>query len=154
LDGGVRWQPRLASQDPVFATATRAGQIWVARSTTGDNGSIDFLTSTDAGRSWVRTGRLRGLGPGSAPVEVSLTARSSGQLAGATILDGLSCAMHGCSIANVIGSADGGRPWRTASLPDRYPDECGPVRVALSLAPDGTAWAATGRNGAACSPPL
>ena len=40
------------------------------------------------------------------------------------------------------------------TLAGDYPDRCGPDGIVFSAAPDGSAWAATGRNGAACSPPL
>ena len=61
--------------------------------------------------------------------------------------------MHGCA-AELLTSGNGGRSWTLVNLPDRYSDECGPDGIAFATAQDGTAWTATGRNGAACVPPL
>ena len=62
--------------------------------------------------------------------------------------------MHGCAVGLLLTSGTGGRGWTSVNLPDRYPDECGPDGIAFASAGDGSAWAATGRNGAACEPPL
>ena len=62
--------------------------------------------------------------------------------------------MHGCAVAELLHSGTGGQSWSQAGLADSYPDECASNGIAFSAAPDGSAWAATGRNGAACAPPL
>jgi photosystem II stability/assembly factor-like uncharacterized protein len=62
--------------------------------------------------------------------------------------------MHGCAVAELLHSADGGVSWSPASLANGHPDECGSNGIALSAAPDGAAWASIGRNGGACAPPL
>ena len=41
-----------------------------------------------------------------------------------------------------------------ANLADGYLDDCSSDGIVFSAAPDGSAWAATGRNGAACAPPF
>jgi photosystem II stability/assembly factor-like uncharacterized protein len=158
-DGGTRWTPVLSGSGPEFATATAAGQLWAAEvspSSFAASGpgpaDIKVVTSTDGGRTWRLLGRLGNLGPLSPEVRLTLAANQSG-LAWATVYDQLSCAMHGCSAADLLHSSNGGRTWSEPALADAYPDECGSDSIIFSAAPDGTALAATGRNGAACYPP-
>jgi photosystem II stability/assembly factor-like uncharacterized protein len=150
-DGGARWTPVLSGAAPVFATASVTGQLWAAQASAS---RITFLTSTDGGRSWHRLGRMTNLWPLTPEVTVSLTATASAGLTWASVFDPLSCAMHGCAVADLLHSGTGGRSWSPAGLADSYPDECASNGIAFSAAPDGSAWAATGRNGAACAPPL
>jgi photosystem II stability/assembly factor-like uncharacterized protein len=159
-DGGAHWARVLSAATPVFATASATGQLWAARtvpSTFGKNGpsasSVTFLTSTDGGQSWQRLGTVTSLSPFSPVVRISLAATASG-LSWASVFDQLSCAMHGCDVANLLYSATGGRSWSPVTLASTYPDECASNGIAFSAAPDGSAWAATGRNGAACAPPF
>jgi photosystem II stability/assembly factor-like uncharacterized protein len=159
-DGGARWTSVLKGAGPVFATASATGQLWaagVAPSTFAASGpspsDVVFVTSTDGGRTWHLLGQVRNLGALSPEVQVTLAATSAG-LAWAGVYDQLSCAMHGCSAAELLASGDGGRSWKPVSLPDAYQDECGPDGIVFSPVPGGGAWAATGRNGAACAPPL
>ena len=152
-DGGAHWTPALAASGPVFATAAAAGQMWAAE----PSGSvISFLTSTDGGRHWRALGRVTSSMPLSPDVRLDLEADRPGApgLAWASVFDQLSCAMHGCATAFLLHSEDGGQSWNQVTLADSRPDQCGPGNIAFSAAPDGSAWAATGRNGAACSPPL
>jgi photosystem II stability/assembly factor-like uncharacterized protein len=158
-DGGAHWTPVLSGAGPEFATAIATGQLWAAEvspSSFAASGpgpaDVRFVTSTDGGRTWRLLGRLGNLGPLSAEVRLTLATDQSG-LAWATVFDQLSCAMHGCSAADLLHSGNGGRTWSTAALADAYPDECGSDSIVFSAAPDGTALAATGRNGAACYPP-
>ena len=164
-DGGAHWSRGLSQAAPVFAVAASSGQLWAAETVLAEPAvpagpgaarntvGMRFVTSTDGGRTWHRLGQLTGSWPLSPAVRVTL-AVTGGQLAWASVFDQLSCAMHGCGVANVLSSADGGRTWHTVNLPDGQPDECASISVALSAAPDGSVWAASGRNGAACSPPL
>jgi photosystem II stability/assembly factor-like uncharacterized protein len=118
---------------------------------------ISFLASTDGGRHWRALGRATSRFPLTAGVRLSLAPLAPGGppgLAWVSVFDQLSCAMHGCATAFLLHSADGGRSWRPVPLAGGHPDECSPNGIAFSAAPDGSAWAATGRNGAACSPPL
>jgi len=153
-DGGAHWTPVLTAPGPVFATAAAAGELWAAE----PSGSvISFLTSTDGGRHWRALGRATIRFPLMADVRLSLALLAPGGppgLAWVSVFDQLSCAMHGCATAFLLHSADGGRSWRPVPLAGGRPDECSPDGIAFSAAPDGSAWAATGRNGAACSPPL
>jgi photosystem II stability/assembly factor-like uncharacterized protein len=160
-DGGAHWAAVLSSATPVFATASAAGQLWAAQtvpSIFGKNGpsasGIKFLTSTDGGRSWRRLGQVTSLGPFSPEVRISLTATASGGLAWASVFDQLSCAMHGCGVAQLLRSDTGGQTWGPADLAETHPDECASNGIVFSAAQDGSAWAATGRNGAACAPPF
>ena len=152
-DGGAHWTPVLAAPGPVFATAA-GGQLWAAE----PSGSvISFLTSTDSGRHWMALGRATSRFPLTAGVRLSLAPLAPGGppgLAWVTVFDQLSCAMHGCATAFLLHSGDGGRSWRPVPLAGGHQDECSPDGIAFSAAPDGSAWAATGRNGAACIPPL
>jgi photosystem II stability/assembly factor-like uncharacterized protein len=152
-DGGAHWTPVLTAPGPVFATAA-VGQLWAAE----PSGSvISFLTSTDGGRHWRALGRATSHFPLTAGVRLSLALLAPGGppgLAWVSVFDQLSCAMHGCATAFLLHSADGGRSWRPVPLAGGHPDECSPSGIAFSAAPDGSAWAATGRNGAACAPPL
>jgi photosystem II stability/assembly factor-like uncharacterized protein len=165
-DGGIRWTTVLSQPAPVFATVSRDKQLWAAEIVPGVTSShatdIRFLTSTNGGRTWRSLGNVTGLEPLTPEAEVTLAtqpqatrpkAAQSARLAWAAVFDQLSCAMHGCA-AELLTSGNGGRSWTLVNLPDRYPDECGPDGIALATAQDGTAWAATGRNGAACTPPL
>ncbi len=159
-DGGARWTPVLSGSGPDFATASAAGQLWAAEvvpSTFAASGpgpsDVKFVTSTDGGHTWRLLGQVSNLGPLSPEVQVTLAASSSG-LAWASVFDQLSCAMHGCAVAELLASGNGGRSWSPVSLPDSYPDECGSISTVFSPVPGGGAWAATGRNGAACAPPL
>ncbi|HLK72204.1 MAG TPA: hypothetical protein VKU77_01010 [Streptosporangiaceae bacterium] len=160
-DGGAHWAAVLSSATPVFATADTAGQLWAAQtvpSIFGQNGpsasDIKFLTSTDGGRSWHRLGQATSLGPFSPEVRISLAATASGGLTWASVFDQLSCAMHGCGVAQLLQSGTGGQTWGPADLAETYPDECASNGIVFSAAPDGSAWAGTGRNGAACAPPF
>jgi len=152
-DGGARWSKALGGAAPVFATAARSGELWAAETFPGQSAGIRLLTSRDGGRSWQRLGQVTGTGPLTPDVRVTL-ALAGGKLAWASVFDQLSCAMHGCAVANLVSSANGGRTWSQVNLPDAYPDDCASDDVALSVAPGGAVWAATGRNGAACPPPL
>jgi photosystem II stability/assembly factor-like uncharacterized protein len=155
-DGGAHWTRALSQAGPVFATAAASGQLWAAETAPGtarDAAAVRFVTSTDGGRTWRRLGQATGLWPLSSAVRVTL-AVTGGRLAWASVFDQLSCTMRGCGVANVLSSADGGRTWHAVNLPDGTPDECASISVALSAAPDGSVWAAAGRNGAACRPPL
>jgi len=160
-DGGTGWTPVLSGAGPVFATAAATGQLWAAQTYpapldgTGNQPepAIRFLTSTDGGRHWTRLGAVSDLGLLSPAIKVTLAATSAG-LTWASVFDQLSCAMHGCGVADLLGSGNGGRSWSTVNLADSYPDDCGPDGIAFSAAPDGSAWAAAGRNGAACAPPF
>ena len=149
-DGGAHWTRVLSGPAPVFATASATGQLWAAQTSAS---RIAFLTSTDGGRTWRRLGQLTNLGLVSPAVKISLTADPAG-LTWASVFDQLSCAMHGCTVAELLRSSTGGRSWSPVSLPDSYPDECASDSIVFSAAPDGSAWAATGRNGAACAPPF
>ena len=160
-DGGARWTPVLSGPAPIFATASATGQLWAAQTVpsiwrpSGPSGSdVTFLTSTDGGRSWQRLGQLTNLGPLTPEVKVTLAATASAGLTWAGVFDPLSCAMHGCAVAELLHSGSGGQSWSPVSLADSYPDECGSSGIVFSAAPDGSAWAATGRNGAACAPPF
>jgi len=150
-DGGARWTRVLTGTAPVFATASASGQLWAAQTAAS---RITLLTSTDGGSSWHRLGQLTSLGSLTPAVKVSLTASASSGLTWASVFDPLSCAMHGCVVAGLLHSGDGGQRWSTVSLADSYPDECASDGIVFSAAPDGSAWAATGRNGAACAPPF
>ncbi len=162
-DGGARWSTVLSQPAPVSATVSAAGQIWAAETFPGVPGvpgphavDLRFLTSTDGGRTWRRLGRVAGLVPLSPDVRVTLAtepARASARLAWAAVSDQLSCSMRGCAVELLTSGTDG-MSWTLVNLPDRYPDECGPDGIAFAAATDGSAWAATGRNGAACEPPL
>jgi photosystem II stability/assembly factor-like uncharacterized protein len=155
-DGGRRWVTVLRSAHPVFATASAAGQLWVAEAILGAAGPmaspVTFLTSTDGGLGWQPLGQLTGLGPLTASTQVQLAAGPAG-LAWASVFDTGSCAMHGCSTAQLYGSGDGGRSWAPATMGTRSSVPCGRSSITFAAAPDGTAWAATGQNAGACPPP-
>jgi hypothetical protein len=158
-DGGARWTSVLSGTGPVFGTATAAGQLWAAQTYPAPPGksqpepSIRFLTSTDGGRHWRALGSVSDLGLLSPAVTVTLAASSAG-LALAAVFDTLSCAMHGCGVADLLSSGNGGVGWSTVNLADTHPDECGLDSIVLSAVPGGGDWVAAGRNGAACAPPL
>jgi photosystem II stability/assembly factor-like uncharacterized protein len=159
-DGGARWMPVLSGAGPVFATASADGQLWAAEVTPSNFAAsgpgpsdVKFVTSTDGGHAWHLLGQVRNLGALSPQVQVTLAATAAG-LAWASVYDPLSCAMHGCSVAELLASGDGGRSWSPVSLPDAYTDDCGAIGIVFSPVPGGGTWAATGRNGAACAPPL
>jgi photosystem II stability/assembly factor-like uncharacterized protein len=160
-DGGIRWTSVLTGAGPVFATAAATGQLWAAQTYPAamdgaghqPEPGIRFLTSTDGGRQWTRLGAVSDLGQLSPAIRVTLAATSAG-LTWASVYDQLSCAMHGCGVADLLGSGNGGRSWSMVNLADSYPDDCGLNGIAFSAAPDGSAWAAAGRNGAACAPPF
>ncbi len=158
-DGGAHWTSVLSGAGPEFATASASGQLWAAEVSPSDFAAsgpgpsdVKFITSTDGGKRWQLLGQLKNLGPLSPEVQLTLAADPSG-LAWASAFDPLSCAMHGCTVADLLHSGTGGRTWGAADLPDTYPDQCGNGTIVFSAAPDGTALAATGRNAAACAPP-
>jgi photosystem II stability/assembly factor-like uncharacterized protein len=150
-DGGAHWTRVLSGTTPVFAAASATGQLWAAQTAAS---RITFLTSTNGGHTWRRLGQVTNLGLLSPAVKVSLTVTASAGLTWASVFDQLSCAMHGCGVADLLRSQDGGQSWSPVSLADSYPDECASNGIVFSAAPDGSAWAATGRNGAACAPPF
>jgi photosystem II stability/assembly factor-like uncharacterized protein len=160
-DGGTTWASALSSANPVFATASPSGQLWAAQIHPGlglNGGSqgpdVTFLTSVNGGRSWQRLGQLAGIGPLTTRAQVTLAVTAEG-LAWATVFDMNSCAMHGCGVADLFQSADGGTTWTQDSLVDVLQSGgCGSDSMILSVAPDRSAWAATGRNGGACSTPF
>jgi photosystem II stability/assembly factor-like uncharacterized protein len=150
-DGGTRWKVALTAAAPVFATVNAAGQLWAAATVMGggmNSVNARFATSTDGGARWQRLGQVSGLGTLYPDVQMTLQLGAGGQLAWASIYDDLTCAMGGCSVADLLAAGNGGR-WGVVNLPDRYPDECLPIEIALSAG-----WFAASRNGAACSPPL
>jgi photosystem II stability/assembly factor-like uncharacterized protein len=160
-DGGTTWASVLSGANPVFATASPAGQLWAAQIHPGlglKGGSqgpdVTFVTSVNGGRSWQRLGQLAGIGPLTTRTQVTLAATAEG-LAWATAFDMNSCAMHGCGVANLFQSADGGTTWTQDSLVNALQSGgCGSNSIIVSVAPDRSAWAATGRNGGACSTPF
>jgi photosystem II stability/assembly factor-like uncharacterized protein len=160
-DGGRSWASALSSASPVFATASPAGQLWAAQIHPGlglkggpQGPGVTFLTSMNSGGSWQRLGQLTGIGPLTASTQVTLAATSGG-LAWAAAFDTNSCAMHGCGVADLFQSADGGTTWAQDSLVNAVQSGgCGSDRMILSVAPDRSAWAVTGRNGGACSTPF
>jgi photosystem II stability/assembly factor-like uncharacterized protein len=151
-DGGARWRVALTGAGPVFATVNAAGQLWAASTVVGGGmSSVDarFATSTDGGTRWQRLGQVSGLGTLYPDVQMTLALGADGQLAWASIYDDLTCAMGGCSVADLLAAGNGGRSWAQVNLPDSYPDYCAPIEIALSAG-----WVSVSRNGAACSPPL
>jgi len=160
-DGGTTWASVLSGANPVFATASPAGQLWAAQIHPGlglKSGSqgpdVTFVTSVNGGRSWQRLGQLAGIGPLTTRTQVTLAATAEG-LAWATAFDMNSCAMHGCGVANLFQSADCGTTWTQDSLVNALQSGgCGSNSIIVSVAPDRSAWAATGRNGGACSTPF
>jgi photosystem II stability/assembly factor-like uncharacterized protein len=161
-DGGAAWAPVLARRNPLYATATASGTLYAAEvipasgvKPSGPDPEVRFLTSGDGGAHWRTLGVLELLGPVSAATTVSL-ALSGDRLRWASVFDQESCAMHGCGTASVYQSADAGRIWALADLGGAVAGfaACGNHGVALSAAADGAAWAATGVNGGACSPPF
>jgi photosystem II stability/assembly factor-like uncharacterized protein len=162
-DGGTRWSTVLSSASPVFATMNAAGQLWAAQTLPGGglkSPDARFLTSVNDGRSWQRLGQVAGLGPLTTDVQMTLALGAGGtQLSWASVYDPISCAMHGCGVADLLASTSpsgtaGGQNWSQVNLADSYPDDCGPIGIAFSAASDGAMWASVARNGAACSPPL
>jgi photosystem II stability/assembly factor-like uncharacterized protein len=163
-DGGAHWTAVLSGAGPVFATATvSAGSstLWAAKtvpSVSDPDGrlsasTVTFVTSTNGGRSWRTLDKVTSLGPLTPEVQLSLAADPSG-LTWASVFDPLSCAMHGCSVADLLHSGDGGQSWAVVNLADGQPDDCSPDGIVFAAAADGSAWAATGRNGAACAAPF
>jgi photosystem II stability/assembly factor-like uncharacterized protein len=159
-DGGTTWASALSSANPVFATASSAGQLWAAQIHPGlgleggpQGPDVTFVTSVNGGRSWQRLGQLAGIGPLTTRTQVTLAATSEG-LAWATVFDMNSCAMHGCGVADLFHSAGGGTTWTQDSLVNALQSGCGSDSMIVSVAPDRSAWAATGRNGGACSTPF
>jgi len=165
-DGGTSWTPVLSTASPVFATAAvSAGgdRLWAAEAFPGAGGyknpratEVKLLTSTDGGRSWRQLSQwsqqILG-GQITTAVKVTLAATSAG-LSLATVFDQGTCAMHGCGVADLLQSSDGGRTWSRASLADTSADLCGFDGMLSSVAPGGAEWAAAGHNGGACSPPF
>jgi photosystem II stability/assembly factor-like uncharacterized protein len=159
-DGGTTWASVLSGANPVFATASPAGQLWAAQIHPGlglkggpQGPNVTFLTSVNGGRSWQRLGQLAGIGPLTARTQVTLAATAEG-LAWATVFDMNSCAMHGCGVADLFHTGDGGTTWTQDSLVNALQSGCAGNSMILSVAPDRSAWAATGRNGGACSSPF
>jgi photosystem II stability/assembly factor-like uncharacterized protein len=157
-DGGATWMVVLATDAPVFATADAAGQLWAAETAPGSSrqpgllgSGVRFLTSTDRGRSWLQLGTAASV-PVTAAIRIRLAAGPSG-LAWASLFDGGSCAMHGCGVAGLLHSTDGGRTWSGAPLTSGA-FGCGWGSLTYSAAPDGTVLAASGVPGGACAPPF
>jgi len=151
-DGGAYWKVALTGAGPVFATVNAAGQLWAASTVVGGGMSsvnARFATSTDGGARWQRLGQVSGLGTLYPDVQMTLQLGAGGQLAWASIYDDLTCAMGGCSVADLLAAGNGGRSWAAVNLADRYPDDCLPIEITLSAG-----WVSVSRNGAACSPPL
>ena len=64
-DGGTTWTSVLSSANPVFATASPAGQLWAAQIHPGlglrdgpQGPNVTFLASVNGGSSWQRLGQL------------------------------------------------------------------------------------------------
>lgn len=157
-DGGGTWTAVLDTHVPVFATADAAGQLWAAETRPGSSrqpgllgSGVTFLTSTDGGRSWQQLGTAASE-PVTAQIQIRLAAGPAG-LAWASLFDTGTCAMHGCGVAELLHSTDGGRAWSAAPLTPGTVG-CGWGSLTYSAAPDGTVLAASGVNGAACAPPL
>ncbi len=158
-DGGVGWTAVLTRHAPVFAAADAAGQLWAAETTPGSarqpgllGSGVTFLTSTDGGRSWQQLGTAGASELVTAQIQIHLAVGSAG-LAWASLFDGGSCAMHGCAVAELLHSTNGGRTWSAVPLTPGTVG-CGWGALTFSAAPDGTVLAAGGVNGAACAPPF
>jgi photosystem II stability/assembly factor-like uncharacterized protein len=158
-DGGAHWTSVLSGAGPEFATTNATGQLWAAEvvpsnfAASGPSPSdVKFVTSTNGGHAWHQLGQLANLSLLSPATRLTLAADPSG-LAWASVYDQLSCAMHGCAVAELLHSSTAGRTWNAVNLSGAYPDDCGSDGIVFSAAPDGTALAAAGRNAAACGPP-
>jgi hypothetical protein len=152
-DGGARWHTVLRSATPVFATMTSAGTVFAAElmaaGSTATSPGADFWTSTDAGATWHQAGQLTAPAPLTASTMMALAA-SRGQLAWVSLTDPASCAMHGCALAGLYRSKDGGLHWTRASV---WPfTGCGLDGLLSATAPDNAIWVASARAGA-CTPP-
>jgi len=157
-NGGTTWTAVLATDAPVSATSDAAGQLWAAETKPGSSrqpgllgSGVTFLTSTNGGRSWQQLGTAAS-GPVTAQIQIRLAAGPAG-LAWASLFDQGSCAMHGCAVAELLHSTDGGRTWSAAPLTPGTAG-CAWGSLTYSVAPDGTVLAASGVNGAACAPPF
>jgi photosystem II stability/assembly factor-like uncharacterized protein len=159
-DGGARWTPVLSGAGPLFATAA-GSTLWAAKTAPSvsepdgrlSTSTVTFVTSTNGGRSWRTLDKVTSPGPLTPDVQLSLAADPSG-LTWASVVDPLSCAMHGCDVADLLHSGDGGQSWAVMTLKDSYADDCSPDGIVFSAAADDSGWAATGRNGAACAAPF
>jgi photosystem II stability/assembly factor-like uncharacterized protein len=157
-DGGTIWAAVLATHAPVFATADAAGQLWAAETEPGSprqpgllGSGVTFWTSTDGGGSWQQLGTAAS-DQVTTQIQIRLAAGPGG-LAWTSLFDQASCAMHGCAVAELLHSTDGGRTWSAAPLTSGA-FGCGWDWLTFSAAPDGTVLAASGVNGGACAPPF
>ena len=133
-DGGARWKPVLSGCRTGVRHRERHRPALGGRAPS----SVSAVSSpAPTAAPWHPPGHTN-LGVLSPQVKVTLAASPSG-LAWATVFDQLSCAMHGCTAADLLHSGNGGRTWSAAALADAYPDECAGDSIVFSAAPDGTA---------------
>jgi photosystem II stability/assembly factor-like uncharacterized protein len=148
-DGGVHWRRVLRVEGAIVALNAAAGTLRAVQE------SPLTVWSSQDGAGWVPVASTVSFVPepldSTAAASLTFSGPEDGWL---TVFQQDSCAMHGCPVATVFGTLDGGHTW-VAPVVARSgpPDGCGWSQPASALAPDGTLFVAAGVNLGACQPP-
>lgn len=156
-DGGGRWTDALDTDGPVLALSSAGATQWAASEPRpADLGAAEAagrslvieLWSSVRGAAWLVRGQVNipsVWDPGT-QAALSFSDELNGYL---SVMQRSSCAMHGCGVANLYHTEDGGRSWDQVAIPD-YGLACGPQSIDFAVAPGGTAYAAQSVNLATC----
>jgi len=152
-DGGAHWAASVRTAGPVLALTSAGSRVWAveALAGTGTAGTTLAVLSSRAGSRWVRLAEIpteSEFDPGTVAA-INVFSPTQGWL---SVFQQSSCAMHGCGVAALYRTVDGGSHWAEASIASGRP-ECGVFEPTFALAPGGVAYAAEGVNLATCSPP-
>ncbi|MGH9131247.1 MAG: WD40/YVTN/BNR-like repeat-containing protein [Acidimicrobiales bacterium] len=171
-DGGSHWGAELNTPGPIIALASLGSEVWAVEAVPGQtpvkqpSGYIpagppaQVYFSSDGGEHW---GPIATIAVPDDYEASGLQARLSFTLNGPagpvgmlSLFNGQSCAMHGCGVADLFRSADGGAKWEPVSpkLDTTYDAGCGPDAPPLFATDANGGWLTTASVSlAACSPP-
>ncbi|MGH9065461.1 MAG: WD40/YVTN/BNR-like repeat-containing protein [Acidimicrobiales bacterium] len=166
-DRGRNWTVQLRTAGPVVAVDARGRDVWAVEPAPGPPPAkqasgqvvpgppIEVLHSSDAGAHWAPAGSVASAYAGydgalRARARLRFTSPRQGWL---SVADQDTCAMHGCGLADLYRTTDGGRSWVVTSPPGTGMG-CGPIRIPrFAVLSGGRVLATEEVNLATCSPP-
>lgn len=160
VDGGEQWAEVERTSYPLVAVAEDGRRWWAVEARLGffrfpsERPQLVVWGSTDGGAAWARRGDVEdqaGLAYLTERIVADLVAGAGGGL-WLSLVDFDSCAMHGCGVAGIWSSDDGGARWSPAPAV-RTGTGCGSGEVPIAPSPAGGIYQAVESPLAACGPP-